>query len=425
MITDLLRRLILGTREKFTFKAYKEGMINVNNMGNEIVIYIHIPFCKSLCPYCPYNKIVYKAKKAGAYKDAVLKELKLFKNKRQDIQISSIYFGGGTPTLLIDEIVEIVDYIRENYSIIGDDIGIEIHPQEVSRELLIKLKKLGVNMISLGVQTFREDILEFLGRGYGVREIEEALSLIKDYDFKCVDIDIMTNLPGQTMGDIKNDLKKVYSYDIDQLSIYPLILFPMMKMDKIIRAKNLSRFNEFQERKILSLIDEISQDFAYERSSIWTYSKDRQNRYTSVTRESFIGFGAGASSHFGNYFYLNTFDVDSYIETLNEDKWPINIINLMTEKEKMIFWIFWRFYDGVIDENRFRFLFQKEMCQEFRVLFLLLKALGLAKKDNESYILTRRGRWAYHFVEKQYSIHYLNNLWQKSMEEAWIEEIKI
>lgn len=424
MITDILRRIILGKKERFVFKGYREGLIDFNSVNQEIGIYIHIPFCRSICPYCPYNKIIYDGEKAESYKKALIRELALYRENMQNKEITSVYFGGGTPTLLVAEIKEIMDYIKENYSFQGD-IGIETHPNEASHRLFKELKEIGVNMLSLGIQTFREDILQFLGRDYGVKEIERALEIIKEYDFQCVDIDIMTNLPGQKLEDIRYDLEKVYSHGIDQLSVYPLIIFPMTKMDRIIKEKKLSRFSEFGEKKILNIIDSISKEFGYTRSSIWTYSRDIKNRYTSVTRESFIGFGAGASSYFGKYFYLNTFNVDAYIEVLNEGKLPINIVNQMSEKEKMIFWIFWRCYDGVIDEERFRMLFQKEMKKEFNLLFVLLEVFGMVRKEGKKYILTQWGRFAYHFIEKQYSIHYLNRIWQKSMEQPWIEEINL
>lgn len=424
MVTSLLRKMILGKKEKFLFKSYKEGNINFKAIDDETGLYIHIPFCRSLCPYCPYNKVLYDEDRAQAYKIALIKELALQRENLKNKKINSIYIGGGTPTLLITELKEIIKYIKVHLNFKGD-IGIEIHPREVNEDLLVGLKDLGINLISLGVQTFNNEILRFLGRNYDAHDIDKAITLIKSFNFQCLDIDIMTNLPGQTLEDIRYDLKKVYSYDIDQLSIYPLIIFPMTKMQKVIEEKNLSRFNEWQERKVLQIIDEVSKEYAYDRSSIWTYGKTHNNRYTSVTRESFVGFGAGASSHFGNYFYLNTFIVEDYIKALEEDRLPINVVNFMTDREKMIFWIFWRCYDGIIDGKRFKELFHKDMQKEFKLLFSLLRFLRLAVEEGGKIILTDFGRYVYHFVEKQYSIHYLNKLWQDSMGKAWIEEIKI
>ncbi|MBI6875116.1 coproporphyrinogen-III oxidase family protein [Clostridium aciditolerans] len=424
MITDFFRRVILGKRDKFKFVGYKEGIIDFTSIDNECGIYIHVPFCKSICPYCPYNKEIYEKNKAKEYSKALLKELTIYKNSLVDKKITSIYIGGGSPALLSLELKEVIDFIKNNFNFTGD-IGIEIYPSQVNKNLLQNLKEMEINMISLGVQTFNDDKLKFLGRCYSSEDVQEAITLIKSFNFKCLDIDIMTNIPGQTIDDIVYDLKTAYSYDIDQISIYPLIVFPMTSMDRIIREKGLSRFSELEEKRILQIIDEISIQHNYKRSSIWTYGKDMDNRYTSVTRESFIGIGAGASSLFSNYFYLNTFNVNEYINSLNKDSLPINIVNIMTEREKMIFWLFWRCYDGVIGENRFYELFNRDMKNEFRLLFTALKILKMIRSEGNKVILTDLGRFAYHYVEKQYSIHYLDKLWQSSMQQPWIKELNL
>ncbi|MTI68153.1 MAG: radical SAM protein [Firmicutes bacterium] len=424
MVTDILRRLVLGKKEKFIFKGYNDGLINFNNIDKDIGIYIHIPFCKTICPYCPYNKVLYKKDKAKEYKNALLKELILYKDKLADKSINSIYIGGGTPTLLVDELTEVIEYIKEKFNF-NKDIGIEIYPTEVNNKLLKKLKKIGITLISLGVQTFDNDKLKFLGRDYTKKDIEKSIKLIKEYDFKCLDVDIMTNIPGQAINDIEYDLKKAYSYDIDQISIYPLIVFPMTNMDRVIKEKKLTRFNEFKEKKILNIIDKISNKYGYKRNSVWTYGKNDDIRYTSVTRESFIGIGAGASSLFRNFFYLNTFNLEEYIKIVNKDKLPINIVNVMSEKEKMIFWLFWRCYDGVIDKERFRKLFNKDMEKEFKLLFLTMKLFNIAKWKDSKVILTNWGRYIYHYIEKQYSIHYLNKVWERSMKEPWIDKLTL
>lgn len=426
MITDMFRKLILKKKDKFIFTSYKNGMIDFNKIEKNTGLYIHIPFCKSICPYCPYNKVVYEKEKAQKYKNALLQEINIYKKYLADKNISSIYIGGGTPTLLINEIREVLDFIRQEFNFNGD-IGIEVYPTEVTEELLNKIQLAGITLISLGIQTFNNDKLNFLGRRYTKEEAENALEKIIKFNFKCVDVDIMTNIPGQTIEDIENDLRKIYSYNIHQLSIYPLIVFPMTPMDRIIKEKNLSRFNEFQERKILNLIENISKEYGYERSSIWTYGKSENNRYTSVTRESFIGIGAGASSLFSNYFYLNTFNVDEYIKCslIESPTLPINLVNYMTNREKMIFWIFWKCYDGIIDKDRFYELFNRDMEKEFRLLFTTLKLLKMCTKKENKIFLTELGRFAYHYVEKQYSIYYLNYLWGESMKKPWIEKLEL
>ncbi|WP_026895459.1 coproporphyrinogen-III oxidase family protein [Clostridiisalibacter paucivorans] len=424
MITNILRRLILGKKEKFTFNRYKRGNIDFETIGDSIGLYIHIPFCKSICPYCPYNKILYDKSLAERYRDAIIEELKIYKDIIKQRKITSIYIGGGTPTLMTYELKDILVYIRNNYNFSGD-IGIETHPNEINSEILEEIKNMGITHISVGVQTFNNDTLSIIGRNYNREHIYQSLELIKKFDFKCVDVDIMTNLPNQTLKDIEYDIKTVYSYDIDQLSIYPLIMFPMTGMKEAMKDKEFTRFGELKEAKVLKTIDNISKEYGYSRSSIWTYGKDEDTRYTSVTRESFIGLGAGASSYFGNYFYLNTFDVNAYIGALNKKNIAINIFTKMTDRESMAFWLFWRCYDGVIDKNRFFKMYGKDMKKEFKLLYKIMKLFKIVTEKGDKLILTDLGIYLYHMVEKRYSTHYLNDMWQQSMEEPWIKELKL
>ena len=422
MIPAILRRVILGKRQGFRFTRYQQDKIDFHRVEDGIGLYIHIPFCKSLCPYCPYNKVLYNKEQSMAYKEALIGELKLYQKKIGNKEISSIYIGGGTPTVFTQELGEVLGYIRENYIFRGD-VGIEVHPREVSHELMGSLSALGVNLISLGVQTFKEEHLKFLGRSYNEALVDQAVEIIKQYSFDCLDIDIMTNIPGQTLEDIQYDVKKAYAYDIDQLSIYPLIVFPMTPLYKAIREKKLTRFSEIEERKILQIIDEVSNAAGYGRNTVWTYGKMDKKNYTSVTRESFIGLGAGATSLFDQYFYLNTFDVEAYIKSIEQERLPINLVNEMADREKMIFWLFWRCYEGEIDKERFRQLFQVEMEKEFSWLFRLLKWTGMAQLRESRWILTEWGSYVYHLIEKRYSIHYLNHMWESCMAQPWIEEL--
>ena len=424
MITGIMRRAILGKKDNFLFEGYREGFSGFDSNGCEVGLYVHVHFCRRICPFCPYNKTIYDRDTAVEYRQALVRELNLYKPKLQNKKITSLYIGGGTPPLMAEEMIEVLEFVNNNFDFKGD-IGIEVHPAEANGKLFDSLKGMGVNLISLGVQTFNDKILDFLGRGYNSGATDKALSIIKNCGFKCVDVDIMTNLPGQTMEDISYEIISVYSYDIDQLSVYPLIVFPMTKMGAAIRENGLSRFNCLQEKKILELIDEVSRKNGYKKSSIWTYGKEGGSRYTSVTRESFVGIGAGASSLIDGYFYLHTFSVGEYIKALEEGKLPINVVNRMSEREKMIFWIFWRCYDGVIDGNRFAQLYNASLEKEFPFLFKTLKALGMAKVHNGIFELTEWGRYAYHLVEKQYSVCYLNDLWHASMKQPWIKEIRL
>ncbi len=422
MIADIFRRLLINKKEPFLFKGYQENTLSLNT--DETGLYLHVPFCKSLCPYCPYNKVKYQEALLEPYKNALIKELQMYKALKPELRFTSLYIGGGTPSLFMAELAEIIAYIRREFAFDGD-IGIELHPSTVNVETLRMIKACGINMLSIGIQSFHRQHLQFLGRGYDEGYLDKTLRLISEFDFDCVDIDIMTSLPEETIEEIEADVRKALSYNVDQLSIYPLIVFPMTTLYQEIKSRGISRLNELQEYRVLQLIEGIASEMGYEKTSVWTYGRKERKRYTSVTREDFIGIGSGASSRVDAYFYTNTFDIKAYTAAVNNGKLPINLVNVMTEKEQMIFWIFWRCYDGIIDSDRFRQIFGKEMASEFKLLFSLMKLLGIARKDAGSYYLTKWGAYLYHLVEKRYSISYLNKLWRESMKRPWIEELTL
>ncbi|MDR3600159.1 MAG: coproporphyrinogen III oxidase family protein, partial [Desulfosporosinus sp.] len=142
-------------------------------------------------------------------------------------------------------------------------------------------------------------------------------------------------------------------------------------------------------------------------------------------RERFLGLGASATSLYSMYFYLNTFDVEEYIKAIENGRKPISLVNHMNDREQQVFWLFWRCYDMSISRKRFSELFGKSLNKEFRSMVSGLKILGLAKEQGGDLRLTQLGSFCYHFVEKQYSLRYLNNLWDASRQEPWPKRLEL
>ncbi|MCT4585771.1 MAG: radical SAM protein [Peptostreptococcaceae bacterium] len=160
--TSFLRTVLSRNFKPFLFKGEikKLEFEKLKNLG----LYIHIPFCKKLCSFCPYQKVLYEKELAKNYKDALIKEIKLVgESLETKKEIESLYFGGGTPSLLIDYIKEILDTL-DLYFDIKNGIGIELHPNDVDEDLVKKIKELNINMISLGIQSFDTGVLNVLGR---------------------------------------------------------------------------------------------------------------------------------------------------------------------------------------------------------------------------------------------------------------------
>src|SRR4030042_540450 len=155
-ITRIIRRILAGRQQKFIFTRRED--IAIPALGS-IGMYIHIPFCKSVCPYCPYNRIKYDESLVQPYVEALLSEIEQYSLRLGKIEISSIYIGGGTPTTLAHQLGTVIQNIRDKFEVTGD-ICIETNPGGLDWNILCTLKESGVTLISIGVQSFHRDCLK-------------------------------------------------------------------------------------------------------------------------------------------------------------------------------------------------------------------------------------------------------------------------
>lgn len=297
----------------FIFESNPKYNYNLDLNAKNLGLYFHIPFCKKICPFCPYYKIEYGRSLLKNFHNALLKEIKLvsgLSGKRKDIE--SIYFGGGTPALMVDYLTEIIDLVKNLFNIKGN-MGIELHPRDINETLLEKLKKYGFNMISIGIQSFQDKCISFLER----EKIDSIgkLRLVKKFKFTLVDVDLIFGMPGQTGEDLVNDFKIAAENGAIQISTYPFIEFSYAKL----KNKPLNR--RLKKQMLENLLD-ISKKVGYRRSSIWTFSKSNILQYSSVTRDNFVGFGPSAATLLQDIFKINTFSVKEYINCLNNNKLP-------------------------------------------------------------------------------------------------------
>lgn len=420
LFLSLSRFVLLGKTSGFLFT---NNNVSFPSELSNIGLYLHIPFCRQICPFCPYNKTLFNEKLAMPYESALIKEINLYKKIIGDTFLPSLYIGGGTPTTMVGSLLNIIDYLRKNLNL-GDEIGLEIHPNDVNSRTLRKLKDVGVNMMSLGIQSFNDKYLRMIGRNYDGETAETSLREVLGNNFKAVDVDILFSLPTQTVSDVMADISKAFGLGVDQISCYPLIAFSYSQMPRILRQKNMKVPSLFQEKKMLDGIINLAEKFGYERTSIWTFTKKGSSRYTSVTREFFVGLGTGAASYIPGFFYINTFSIEGYIKTTKK-KLPIALAAKLTEKEQMAWWLFWRFYDTCLSKDRFRELFHLDIHQAFGLIFRILVLLRMVQENQKTIRFTNLGAFLFHLIEQQYSLSYLNTTWGSLSKEPWPEKLEL
>ena len=303
--------------------------------------YIHIPFCKSKCYYCAFTSTV-NLKLIDEYINALIKEIKYH---YQNNILDTLYFGGGTPSVLP---VEYVSRIYKLFNLNDDnEVTFELNPETVDLEYLKSLNNIGINRLSIGIQTFNEKILKLIGRKHTPNKAIETVEKAQNAGFKNISVDLIYGLPSQTIDDFITDLENVKNLDIQHVSLYGLQIEPntlfYKKIPENIPDSDLQAEMHEYTAKILNNFEhyEISN---YAKSSF--YSKHNKAYWQNQT---YYGFGCSAHGYQNGIRYSNTSNIHKYIENPYEHE----LEHIVTDKEKLEEEIFlgFRLSKGINVEN--------------------------------------------------------------------------
>lgn len=413
-ITSLTRMWLTRTTRPFTFKNKYDRILPFAECEN-LGLYVHIPFCKSICDFCPYCKVRYSKELCDKYIDSLIEEIHLVGSQHTERKkVTSLYFGGGTPALAANRIKEIIDALNEHF-IITEGIGLELHPDNVNVETLQILKDAGVTKISIGIQSFCDKYQKILGRKK--IDISAMMSALAAVSFETVSMDFIFALPGQTYDDLKSDIDAAFSSGANHVAIYPFIDFTFTKSSVAAMPKK-------EKRELLDAITQYCLNKGYSRSSIWTFSSQPDANYSSMTRDNFLGFGCSATSLFKEQFKINTFDVESYCERIRSGKLATSLTIRFTKRQRMIYWLFWTAYSTRVKASDFEKFFGVPLKRMYGFELWLAKLLGFIKEYNGTYEMTLKGAFYYHYYENFYTLSYIDKMWGIMRKEAFPEKIE-
>ena len=413
-ITSLTRMWLTRTVKPFTFKNEYDRILPFMECKN-LGLYVHIPFCKSICDFCPYCKVLYSADLCDKYIDALIKEIHIVGGQNTEKKtVTSLYFGGGTPALAATRIKEIVDALNEHF-IITDGIGLELHPDNVNVETLQILKDAGVTKISIGIQSFCDKYQKILGRKrINTSAMKSALVAVP---FETVSMDFIFALPEQTYNDLKSDIDMAFSLGANHIAIYPFIDFTFTKSPVVAMPKK-------EKRQLLDAITQYCLSKGYLRDSIWTFSSKPNAKYSSMTRDNFLGFGCSATSLFKEQFKINTFNVESYCERIASNDLATSLTIRFTKRQRMIYWLFWTAYSTKVNIKDFEKFFGVPLKKMYGFELWLSKRLGFVKEYDGIYEMTLKGAFYYHHYENFYTLSYIDKMWGIMRKESFPKEIK-
>ena len=320
LVTRAARRYLVGPEQRWVFERPPQDWTPLP--VERTSLYLHVPFCRHFCPYCPYTKVPYDETLVEPYTRAAIAEVDWWADAIGPAEITSIYIGGGTPTLALGSVASVLARVRERFRLTGD-ICIEMNPADVDDATVRQQHDAGVSLVSLGVQSFRPENLALIGRRYEPSVAEHALELLTQSGFASVNVDIMFALPDQTASDVTTDLARAEQLGANQLTTYPLFTFPYTSVGEYLRLTDVRMPDLHVRRAHYRAISQWCAEHGFERVSVWGFKRGAVPRYSSVTRDGYIGVGPGAGSHLPDGFVLNTFDLNSWIRAMCEGRTAI------------------------------------------------------------------------------------------------------
>lgn len=371
-------------------------------MRENIGIYIHIPFCKKKCFYCDFVSYENKENLIQEYIDTVCLEILQNAEILSEYNISTIYFGGGTPSLIK---VEYIEKILNTLKLFVTDekeikeITIEINPNSASLDKLEKYYNLGINRLSIGLQSTHDKILRNIGRLHTFNDFKEVLKNANAVGFKNISVDLIYPLPGLNLSGFRETLNSMIKlkdeFNIKHISVYNLEVHENTRLDFSLKEGFVSLCNEDEEYKMREELNKRLQDNGFVKYEISNYAYpgfESKHNLCYWNQEKYIGFGVNASSFFNLKRYRNTSNIDKYIDGIKNNK---NIVveteeldKLSLMKEYIILKL--RLSKGV-EISEFKQKFGTDIFDIFNTEFNSLKKDNLVNITSKNISLTNRG----------------------------------
>jgi coproporphyrinogen III oxidase-like Fe-S oxidoreductase len=355
----------------------------------EAYLYAHVPFCQVLCPFCSFHRVQYREAKAAHYFVALRREIESYRDA--GFRFSGVYVGGGTPTVAPRELAATLELISASFAV--REISVETNPSDLTEEILSLLQSLGVNRLSVGVQSFDDGLLREMQRHekYGSRAAILAGLERAAGRFGTLNVDMIFNLPHQTPAILEDDLETVIASPANQVSFYPLMTSDEVrgKMTRQMGRLDRHRMRDYYGRILARLRP------AFAPSSAWCFSRGSGGGVDEYIADAadYVGVGSGAFSYVGGTMYATTFSLRAYAERIGSGLPAVTQQRLLGEREQMRYEMLLRLFGLSMTrewlETRFGGRFARVMAAEMTVL----KLAGAVAEDARGYRLTERGMY--------------------------------
>lgn len=364
---------------------------------NKISIYIHIPFCESRCHYCDFCSSLLTESNVEKYFEYLRKEIKLQEEFLRDKLIDTVFIGGGTPSSVdpkfIKEIIEDLSAFEFSKDI---EVTIESNPNSLTLEKAKTYFSSGINRISIGAQSFNDEILKRIGRIHKKDDIYRAIENARSAGFENINLDLILALPGQKFSDIEESIREVKKLKLPHISYYSLILEKGTKLYRDHERSPLDFPNEDEDRKMYHYVVNKLEKIGLKQYEISNFAKEGfecRHNMTYWKLRDYISFGLSASSNIGNLRYTNFYDFKDYYEALKKNKSPIVFSENLSKTDRMNEFVMMglRLNSGV-DLDEFNEKFNENFLKIYEQEIEKNLKSGLIILDDDNLKLTEKGR---------------------------------
>ena len=412
LLTNVVRQC---TNQCLKLKPTDEVMMPAPEQGKHYMLYMHVPFCERLCPYCSFNRFPFSEERARPYFENMRKEMRMLKDLGYDFD--SVYIGGGTPTIMIDELCDTIDQARELFNI--QEVSSETNPNHLIPSYLDKLQG-RVQRLSVGVQSFDDGLLKQMDRydKYGCgQEIIERIQDASPY-FVSMNADMIFNVPAQTEDILINDIERVIESGCTQTTFYPLMASPSVERSL---ARTVGKVDYAREQKYYEIICELLAGgplHLFEHGSAWTFNKRNTSAAGEdvmideyvVDYEEYPAIGSGGITYLGSNLYVNTFSVRDYNKCIEAGHMSIMGKTTFSKRDRMRYRFMMQLFGLRLDKRQFKKDFGCSVEMGLPVEMAFMKASGAFATDNaDELTLTPKGRYLLVVMMRQFFIG-VNNL---------------
>ena len=412
LLTKVVRQC---TNRYLKLRPTDEAHVPAPEPGKRYMLYAHVPFCERLCPYCSFNRFPYAEDRARPYFENLRREMRMLKDLGYDFE--SLYVGGGTPTIMIDELCETIDQARDLFSI--KEVSSETNPNHLIPSYLEKLKG-RVQRLSVGVQSFDDGLLKQMDRydKYGCGdEIVARIQEASPY-FVSMNADMIFNFPAQTEDILIRDIERVVESNASQTTFYPLMASPSVERSL---ARTVGKVDYAREQRFYQIIDELlcgGDAPLFTHGSAWTFNRlgteaageDGMIDEYVVDYEEYPAIGSGGITYLGANLYVNTFSVRDYNAAIEAGRMSIMGKTTFSKRDRMRYRFMMQLFGGRLDKTAWERDFGCTVEAGLPVEVGFMKAAGAFARDTrDEFTLTAKGRYLMVVMMRQFFIG-VNNL---------------